>query len=382
MTTKCENEPLQEQFPELPAELCGGQSLLFDYMELPPLSTIIPGSNIARERDGHLDVLQSELSTESSRPLWTDSALFHSDLIYSPALALSRLPASPMPTNVTEISFHGEHEQPHSRDSMSYDDLFIQLHPSDCCAESGAHFDAPQSRQTDQRRGQHQIPAWNTGRSSSFASNSGSSSFGSPSFSSASLPLPSLGATTSTAGTMRTNHTASNAVYPNEWQEINSLQGWLSSSCYSPSVSPMVSTTPLSLPDPQLHGSPMLSYPSLRRGGDEGFNPLPIPAYLPHARRDGYIRGKPRPFEGTIQTTKSARRRASSTVNIPHFCPECPRSFARARDLKRHFRLHSGERPYLCTGCGEAFIRSDARGRHFANNPSCGAVAAILANQQ
>ncbi|PVF95963.1 hypothetical protein CPB86DRAFT_665069, partial [Serendipita vermifera] len=54
-----------------------------------------------------------------------------------------------------------------------------------------------------------------------------------------------------------------------------------------------------------------------------------------------------------------------------HICPQCQCTFARARDLTRHYRLHTGERPYECRGCGERFSRSDARKRHWFVRPDC-----------
>lgn len=61
-----------------------------------------------------------------------------------------------------------------------------------------------------------------------------------------------------------------------------------------------------------------------------------------------------------------------------HQCSACPCKFARARDLTRHFRLHTGERPYECAGCNERFIRVDARKRHWNNRPACHAAHQTL----
>jgi uncharacterized Zn-finger protein len=69
---------------------------------------------------------------------------------------------------------------------------------------------------------------------------------------------------------------------------------------------------------------------------------------------------------------RRAKRANGSTVHFP--CSKCTCTFARARDLTRHFRLHTGERPYECLGCGERFIRVDARKRHWAARPTCSEI--------
>lgn len=45
-------------------------------------------------------------------------------------------------------------------------------------------------------------------------------------------------------------------------------------------------------------------------------------------------------------------------------CPQCPLSFRRNHDLKRHVKIHLPVRPYTCEYCSKAFNRKDALRRH------------------
>ncbi|KAE9420204.1 hypothetical protein Angca_005644, partial [Angiostrongylus cantonensis] len=50
----------------------------------------------------------------------------------------------------------------------------------------------------------------------------------------------------------------------------------------------------------------------------------------------------------------------------PYSCPwpGCEWRFARSDELTRHYRKHTGDRPFKCAQCSRAFSRSDHLSLH------------------
>lgn len=48
----------------------------------------------------------------------------------------------------------------------------------------------------------------------------------------------------------------------------------------------------------------------------------------------------------------------------PYVCNQCPKSFKRPDQLKRHEKIHTGEKPHSCRVCGRGFARTDHRNMH------------------
>ncbi|KAJ1504665.1 hypothetical protein HMI56_001517, partial [Coelomomyces lativittatus] len=65
-------------------------------------------------------------------------------------------------------------------------------------------------------------------------------------------------------------------------------------------------------------------------------------------------------------TVVKKKNSAGSTIVKPFACrfPPCKASFNRNHDLKRHERIHTGEKRWECNVCGRAFGRRDALSRH------------------
>jgi uncharacterized Zn-finger protein len=73
----------------------------------------------------------------------------------------------------------------------------------------------------------------------------------------------------------------------------------------------------------------------------------------PSLRNSPYARppGMMRPGGGNVVVNNQDR---------PFKCDQCPQSFNRNHDLKRHKRIHLAVKPFPCPSCDKSFSRKDA----------------------
>lgn len=64
----------------------------------------------------------------------------------------------------------------------------------------------------------------------------------------------------------------------------------------------------------------------------------------------------------------------------PYICEYCGLSFARNHDMRRHLRVHSGEKPYTCSNCDKGFSRQDALTRHRRSSIKCQSLSNFPGN--
>ena len=62
----------------------------------------------------------------------------------------------------------------------------------------------------------------------------------------------------------------------------------------------------------------------------------------------------------TINAADAMRGSAMSETSRPFRCDQCPQSFNRNHDLKRHKRIHLAVKPFPCPNCPKTFSRKDA----------------------
>ncbi|TLD23520.1 hypothetical protein E2P81_ATG08864 [Venturia nashicola] len=66
----------------------------------------------------------------------------------------------------------------------------------------------------------------------------------------------------------------------------------------------------------------------------------------------------------TMYNNNSHQAHAPPHNDRPFKCDQCPQSFNRNHDLKRHKRIHLAVKPFPCNHCDKSFSRKDALKRH------------------
>ncbi|KAF2083226.1 hypothetical protein K490DRAFT_10963, partial [Saccharata proteae CBS 121410] len=74
-------------------------------------------------------------------------------------------------------------------------------------------------------------------------------------------------------------------------------------------------------------------------------------------------------------------QQAQPANDRPFKCDQCPQSFNRNHDLKRHKRIHLAVKPFPCGHCDKSFSRKDALKRHILVK-GCGKAAAAAADAE
>ena len=82
--------------------------------------------------------------------------------------------------------------------------------------------------------------------------------------------------------------------------------------------------------------------------------PLNTAVYSPHAAHRGQYMLNP------LYPAYSHPSLHHTQQDRPHKCDQCPQSFSRNHDLKRHQRIHLAVKPFPCDNCDKSFSRKDA----------------------
>ena len=88
-----------------------------------------------------------------------------------------------------------------------------------------------------------------------------------------------------------------------------------------------------------------------------GGQPIMVGGLGHHGMMAGFNSGHAASMQGMYGTPTP---QPSQVADRPFKCDECPQSFNRNHDLKRHKRIHLAVKPFPCAHCDKSFSRKDA----------------------
>jgi uncharacterized Zn-finger protein len=88
-----------------------------------------------------------------------------------------------------------------------------------------------------------------------------------------------------------------------------------------------------------------------------GGQPIMVGGLGHHGMMTGFNSGHAASMQGMYGTPTP---QPSQVADRPFKCDECPQSFNRDHDLKRHKRIHLAVKPFPCAHCDKSFSRKDA----------------------
>ena len=130
---------------------------------------------------------------------------------------------------------------------------------------------------------------------------------------------------------------------------------------HRPQMSPATTGPMSSLP------SPAVQSPHNMQGQFSRYGPVMSNIHNPNgqpmlvgAMPHGLVHGFNSGHAATMQMYGSPAPQSQPQNDRPFKCDQCPQSFNRNHDLKRHKRIHLAVKPFPCGHCDKSFSRKDA----------------------